>query len=165
MDLSKILSIAGKPGLYKLAGEAKNNLVVESLTDGKRMPAFSHERISSLQEISIYTTGEDLPLHDALKMIYEMTDGRKVDNPKKMSSAQLKELFKKAIPDYDEDSVYVSDMKKAFTWYNTLLEKDLLDFSEEEKEDEKSEADTEKQVADTEEPAADSEAPVADDKE
>jgi len=137
MDLSKILSIAGKPGLYKLAGEAKNNLVVESLTDGKRMPAFSHERISSLQEISIYTKDEDLPLHDALKMIYDMTGGQKVDNPKKMSSAQLKELFKKAIPDYDEDSVYVSDMKKVFTWYNTLLEKELLDFSEEEKSEEK----------------------------
>lgn len=139
MDLSKILSIAGKPGLYKLAGEAKNNLVVESLTDGKRIPAFSHERISSLQEISIYTMDEDLPLHDALKMIYDMTGGQKVDNPKKISSAQLKELFKKAIPDYNEDSVYVSDMKKVFTWYNTLLEKELLDFSKEEKEEEKAE--------------------------
>ncbi len=149
MDLSKILSIAGKPGLYKLAGEAKNNLVVESLTDGKRMPAFSHERISSLQEISIYTKDEDLPLHDALKMIYDMTEGQKVDNPKKMSSAQLKLLFRKAIPDYDEGSVYVSDMKKVFTWYNTLLEKELLDFSEEEKPEEKPEEKTEeKPVAD-----------------
>ncbi len=137
MDLSKILSIAGKPGLYKLAGEAKNNLVVESLTDGKRIPAFSHERISSLQEISIYTTDDDLPLHDVLKLIYDMTDGQKVENPKKMSSAQLKKLFKKAIPDYDEDSVYVSDMKKVFTWYNTLLGKELIDFSEDEKEEEK----------------------------
>ena len=135
MDLSKILSIAGKPGLYKLAGEAKNNLVVESLTDGKRMPAFAHERISSLQEISIYTTGEDLPLHDALKMIFEMTGGQPVENPKKMSSAKLKELFRKAIPEYDEDSVYVSDMKKVFTWYNLLLEKGLLEFNEDEKEE------------------------------
>ncbi len=152
MDLSKILSIAGKPGLYKLAGEAKNNLVVESLTDGKRMPAFSHERISSLQEISIYTTDEDLPLHDALKMIYDMTGGQQVENPKKMSSAQLKELFKKAIPEYDEDSVYVSDMKKVFTWYNTLLGRELLDFSEEKKEEEKAntepEADEKEQASD-----------------
>ncbi len=132
MDLSKILSIAGKPGLYKLAGEAKNNLVVESLIDGKRMPAFSHERISSLQEISIYTTGEDLPLYDALKMIFEMTGGQPVENPKKMSSDKLKTLFRKAIPEYDEDSVYVSDMKKVFTWYNLLLEKEILAFDEEE---------------------------------
>jgi hypothetical protein len=151
MDLSKILSIAGKSGLYRLAGEAKNNLVVESLTDGKKGPAFSHERISSLQEISIYTTGEDLPLHDALEKIYEMTGGEKVENPKKMSSAQLKELFKKAIPDYDEDSVYVSDMKKVFSWYNVLLEKELLDFSEEEKEEEKMADKAEEQVADNKE--------------
>ncbi len=158
MDLSKILSIAGKPGLYKLAGEAKNNLVVESLTDGKRIPAFAHERISSLQEISIYTTDEDLPLYDALKLIYDMTDGKKVENPKKISSAQLKELFKKAIPDYDEDSVYVSDMKKIFTWYNTLLENELLDFSEEEKSEEKPEEKTE------EKPAADEQEADAGDK-
>jgi len=150
MDLSKILSIAGKPGLYKLAGEAKNNLVVESLTDGKRMPAFAHERVSSLQEISIYTTGEDLPFHDALKKIYDMTGGQPVENPKKMSSDRLKELFRKAIPDYDEDSVYVSDMKKAFTWYNILLEKEMLDFSEEEKE-EKTTAEKEEQAADDKE--------------
>ncbi len=155
MDLSKILSIAGKPGLYRLAGEAKNNLVVESLTDGKKMPAFAHERVSSLQEISIYTTDEDLPLHDALKMIYEMTGGQSVDNPKKMSSKQLKELFRKAIPEYDEDSVYVSDMKKVFTWYNMLLEKELLDFSEEEKEEEKSEEKvTEKPVTEEKEETA-----------
>ncbi|GMT44652.1 MAG: hypothetical protein IEMM0006_0484 [bacterium] len=148
MDLSKILSIAGKPGLYRLAGEAKNNLVVESLTDGKKGPAFSHERISSLQEISIYTTGEDLPLHDALKKIYEMTGGQKVENPKKMPSAQLKELFTKAIPDYDENSVYVSDMKKVFSWYNMLLEKELFDFNEEEKEEEKTADKVEEQTAD-----------------
>ena len=154
MDLSKILSIAGKPGLYKLAGEAKNNLVVESLTDGKRMPAFAHERISSLQEISIYTTGEDLPLHDALKMVYEMTGGKPVENPKKMSSDRLKELFKQAIPDYDEDSVYVSDMKKVFTWYNLLLEKGMLDFSEEKKA-EKTEGKEEEKPATEEEKAAD----------
>ncbi len=155
MDLSKILSIAGKPGLYKLAGEAKNNLVVESLTDGKRMPAFAHERISSLQEISIYTTGEDLPLHDALKMVYEMTGGQPVENPKKMSSARLKELFKQAIPDYDEDSVYVSDMKKVFTWYNLLLEKGMLDFSEEEEEEKTEGKEAGKPVAEEEKAADD----------
>ncbi len=151
MDLSKILSIAGKSGLYRLAGEAKNNLVVESLTDGKKGPAFSHEHVSSLQEISIYTMGEDLSLHDALKKIYEMTGGRKVENPKKISPAQLKELFKKAIPDYDENSVYVSDMKKIFSWYNMLLEKELLDFSEEKKEEEKMEAGSEEQPTDDKE--------------
>jgi len=131
MDLSKILSISGKPGLYKLVGEAKSNLVVESLTDGKKMPAFAHERISSLHEISIYTSGEDMPLYEVLKKLNEILDGKKVENPKKMSSGDLKSLFEQAIPDYDQDAVYVSDMKKIFTWYNQLVEKNLLDFSEE----------------------------------
>jgi len=135
MDLSKILSISGKPGLYKLVGEAKSNIIVESLTDGKKIPAFSHERISSLHEISIYTNNEDLPLYDALKKLDEIQEGKAIENPKKMDSKALKALFEKVVPDYDQDAVYVSDMKKIFTWYNLLLEKDLLDFSEEETEE------------------------------
>lgn len=134
MDLSKILSISGKPGLYKLVGEAKNNIIVESLIDGKRVPAFSHERISTLQEISIYDENEDVPLNDVFKKIYEMQDGKPVLNPKKASSNEIKELFEKVLPDYDRDAVYVSDMKKVFTWYNFLLEKDMLEFPEEEEE-------------------------------
>jgi len=135
MDLSKILSISGKPGLYKLVGEAKSNIIVESLTHGKKIPAFSHERISSLHEISIYTNNEDLPLYDALKKLDEIQEGKAIENPKKMDSKALKALFEKVVPDYDQDAVYVSDMKKIFTWYNLLLEKDLLDFSEEETEE------------------------------
>ncbi len=134
MDLSKILSISGKPGLYKLVGEAKNNIIVESLIDGKRVPAFSHERISTLQEISIYDENEDVPLKDVFKKIYEMQDGKTVLNPKKASSNEIKALFEKVLPDYDRDAVYVSDMKKVFTWYNFLLEKDMLEFPEEEEE-------------------------------
>jgi len=136
MDLSKILSIAGKSGLFKMVGESKNGVVVESLTDGKRVPAFAHERISSLQEISIYTEGEDMPLGDIFKNIYEKQDAKAVANPKKMSSKELKSLFAEVVPDYDKDAVYTSDMKKVFSWYNQLLEHDMLDFSEEEKETE-----------------------------
>ena len=132
MDLSKILSISGKPGLYKMVGEAKNNIVVESLNDGKRGPAFPHERISSLQEISIYTETEDASLEGVLKNLYELQEGKPVTNPKKAPSQELKELFEKALPDYDKEAVYISDIKKVFGWYNMLLEKDLLDFSEEE---------------------------------
>ncbi len=135
MDLSKILSIAGKPGLYKMVGETKNGLIVESLTDGKKSPAFSHERISSLKEISIYTESDDIALWKVLKELKEVQDGKPVDNPKKASAGQLKSLFKQVIPDYDQDSVYVSDMKKVFSWYNLLLEKDMLDFSEQEAEE------------------------------
>jgi len=151
MDLSKILSISGKPGLFKMIGESKNGLVVESLTDGKKSPAFAHERISSLKEISIYTESDDIALWKVLKKLNEVQEGKPVENPKKASSSDLTALFEQVVPDYDKDSVYMSDIKKVFSWYNQLLEKDMLDFSEQEaeekemeeedaKDDEKSEA-------------------------
>lgn len=132
MDLSKILSIAGKPGLFKMVGEAKNGIVVESLTDGKRVPAFSHERISSLKEISIYTEDEDMALYDIFKNLYEKLEAKPVESPKKLGSKAMKELFAEVVPNYDSDAVYTSDMKKVFSWYNQLLEKEILDFTEEE---------------------------------
>lgn len=135
MDLSKILSISGKPGLFKMVGESKNGLVVESLSDGKRIPAFSHERISSLKEISIYTETEDLPLADVFKNIYEKNDGKALASPKKLSSDELKTLFEEYVPAYDKDAVYTSDMKKVISWYNQLAEANLLDFSEEAEEE------------------------------
>ena len=136
MDLSKILSISGKPGLFKLVGEAKNNVVVESLIDGKRAPAFSHDRISTLKEISIYTESEDIQLEDVFKRIFEETEGKAALNPKKSSSNEVKAFFEKVLPDYNRDEVYVSDMKKVFTWYNFLLEKEILEFPEDETETE-----------------------------
>ncbi len=141
MDLSKILSISGKPGLYKLVGEAKNNLVVESLSDGKRTPAFPHEHISSLKEISIYTASEDVPLEDVFKKIYEIREGKQVENPKKMNSSSLKAFFEEVLPDYDKEAVYTSDIKKVFTWYNQLLSKNLISFNKEETTSEKPEND------------------------
>lgn len=135
MDLSKILSIAGKPGLFKMVGESKNGLVVESLSDGKRIPAFSHERISSLKEISIYTEDEDLPLAEIFKNIHEKNEGKALASPKKMSSDELKSLFEEYVPSYDKDAVYTSDMKKVISWYNQLAEADMLDFTEEAEEE------------------------------
>lgn len=137
MDLSKILSISGKPGLYKLIGEAKSNLVVESLLDGKKGPAFPHERISSLKEISIYAANDDVPLKDVFKSLHEIQNGAPVANVKNMDSNALKALFEKVLPDYDKDAVYTSDMKKVFGWYNILLNKDMLDFTEDEQEEAK----------------------------
>lgn len=131
MDLSKILSISGKPGLYLMVGEAKNNLIVESLIDGKKTPSFAHDRVSTLKEISIYTDTEDVPLEKIFKGIFDYTDGKPVDNPKKSSGDVLKKTFAEILPDYDRDAVYVSDIKKIFTWFNLLLEKELLEFSEE----------------------------------
>jgi len=131
MDLSKILSVTGKPGLYRMVGEAKNNLIIESLIDGKKIPSFAHDRVSSLKEISIYTEGEDIPLVKVFQKIFETNEGKPVANPKKSSNDDIKALFESILPDYDKDAVYVSDMKKVFSWYNLLLEKGLMEFSEE----------------------------------
>ena len=130
MDLTKILSISGKPGLFLMVGDAKNKIIIESLMDGKRYPAFSHDKISSLKEISIYTETDDLPLEDAFKNLFKALDGKTIENPKKMSSTDLKALFEKAVPDYDKESVYVSNMKSVFSWYNLLVEKNLIDLEE-----------------------------------
>lgn len=146
MDLSKILSISGKPGLYKLIGESKSSIVVESMIDGKRGPAFSHERISTLKEISIYSDNEDVPLEDVFKKIFDLQEGKPVLNPKKASSNEVKEMFEKVLPDYDRDAVYVSDMKKVFTWYNFLLEKEELEFTEEEETTEETDTNVEEKT-------------------
>lgn len=134
MDLSKVLSISGKPGLFLMVGEAKNNLIVESLIDGKKSPSFAHERVSTLKEISIYTEGEDIALEIVLKKIYDRFEGKAIENYKKLSSDKLKAMFEEILPDYDRDAVYVSDIKKIFSWYNLLLDKEILDFSEVEEE-------------------------------
>ena len=153
MDLTKILSISGKPGLFKMVGEAKNNIIVESLIDGKKMPAFTHDRISTLKEISIFTEDEDVPLKDVLKNIFTMQNEQPVPDIKKASSNEIKALFEKALPTYDRDTVYVSDMKKIFGWYNLLLEKGLIDLVEEEEEKAEEEEAKEEKGEEKKEPA------------
>lgn len=131
MDLTKIVSISGKPGLFEVTGQGKNSVVVESLLDGKRFPAFAQDRMSSLEEISIFTTTEDMPLKEVFKNIHEKM-GEKLDfEAKKLSNDELKEKFGEVVPDFDEEAVYPSDMKKVFNWYKLLMEKQLLDFTEE----------------------------------
>ncbi len=132
MDLTKIVSISGKPGLFMVTGQGKNNVLVESLIDGKRFPAFAQDRVSSLEEISIFTTGEDQPLKEVFKRINEKLGDSLDFDVKKLSTEQLKAKFAEVLPDYDDAAVYPSDMKKVFTWYQLLMEKSLLDFSEEE---------------------------------
>ena len=135
MDLTKILSISGKPGLFRMVGETKSGLIVESLEDNKKSPVFSHEQISSLKEISIYTESDSVSLKEVLKKLKELRQDKPVDNPKKASSDALKALFVQVVPDYDKDAVYVSDMKKVFTWYNLLLKNNMLDFTDDEEEE------------------------------
>jgi len=131
MDLNKILSIAGKPGLYKLVAQSKNGLIIESLIDGKRMNAFMNEKISSLEEISLFSHSEDVALKDVLRNMFNLTNGQKaIDN--KADDVKIKELFGQVVPDYDQERVYVSHMRKVIGWYNLLLEKGMLDYTKEE---------------------------------
>ena len=140
MDLSKVVTISGKPGLFLVTSSGAGKLVVESLLDGKRTPAFANDKISSLEEISIFTTGDDKPLKEVFVSIHEKIGDNIGFDPKRVSPVELREKFMLVLPEYDEDSVYQSDMKKVFQWYQLLNDKGLLDFTVEE---EKSEENTE----------------------
>ena len=131
MDLSKIVSIAGKPGLFQIKSQAIGRIIVESLIDGKCTPAFARDRISSLEEISIFSVDEDKPLKEVFKSIHDKM-GDQVDfDVKKASNDELRTKFLEVMPDYDQEAVYPSDMKKVFLWYQMLMDKNLLDFTEE----------------------------------
>ena len=141
MNLKGILSIATYPGLYKHVAQAKNGLIVESIVDGRRTMAYATSRISALEDISIYTTDGDTKLSDVYRSIYNVLEGKQTPfAPKKAKDAELIELFAKALPNWDKDRVYVSDIKRAFTWYNILVEKGFVDGTPDEEEEEKKEA-------------------------
>ena len=129
MNLKEIVSITGKSGLFKIISQTKNGVIVESLTDGKRFPAFVHDRMSSLEEISVFTTGEDRPLKDIFIAIRDKENSNKSIDPKSDNDT-LKKYFEQIVPDYAADRVYVSDIKKMISWYNQLQEHNLLDFTE-----------------------------------
>jgi hypothetical protein len=131
MDLKEIMAIAGKPGLYKMVAQAKNGIIVESIVDQKRIQAFTHDKISSLEEISIFTETEDKPLKEVLKSMFEKLEGKEVPDFKNDNN-KLKTFFGEMMPDYDKERVYVSHMQKIVTWYNLLLQHNLLNFDEEE---------------------------------
>lgn len=153
MDLKEILSISGKPGLHKLVKQTNNGVIVESLEDQKRFPAFAHQNISSLEEISIFTDTEDLPLKDVLKAMYEKHEGGSSISPKS-PSGELKGYFAEVVPDYDEDRVYVSHIKKIIQWYNLLQKNEMLEFDDESEESAEQEEQTgEEQKEDNEQRA------------
>jgi hypothetical protein len=138
--LKGILAISGHPGLFKVVSEAKNSIIVESLLTGRRMPAYSTAKISALEDIAIFTQTEEVGLKEVFKNIAKLTEEGKVFNAK-ASGDELKSYFEEILPEYDRDRVYVSDMKKVISWYNLLKEKELLDFSESEEDEEKETSD------------------------
>ncbi len=129
--LKGILSVSGQSGLYKMISQAKNSIIVESLVDGKRMPAYATSRISALEDISIFTEQGDVKLVEVFKNIYEKEEGKPTISHKS-SANELKSYFVQVLPDYDKDRVYVSDIKKVIVWYNLLVDKDIFKFGEEE---------------------------------
>jgi len=129
MDLSKILAISGKNGLFKLISQGKNNFIVETLEDKKRFSAFQNEGVSNLDNISIYTYDDTIELGKVFQVIYLKQEQQPLDY-KELTDAQLREYFKEVIPEYDETRVFVSNIKKVYQWYNILLENDLISIDE-----------------------------------
>lgn len=130
--LKTILSISGKPGLYKLVSRGKNMLIVESIADKKRLPAYGNEKIISLGDIAMYTDGDDVPLQQVLLAMKTKENGAVVAlDIKKASTNELGAYLAEVLPNYDRDRVHVSDIKKLITWYNLLVNAGLTDFEEE----------------------------------
>lgn len=135
--LKTILAISGKPGLYKLVRQGKNMLIVESLSDKKRTPAYAHDKVISLGDIAMYTVEDDVPLGTVLESLKAKTEGKPVDIKAFKDDSEIRAFFKEVLPDFDEDRVYTADIKKLFTWYNQLLAAGITDFKDEEKEADK----------------------------
>ena len=129
MDLSKILTIQGKNGLFKLISQGKNNFIVESLEDKRRFPAFQSEGVSTLDNISIYTHDDTVELGKLLQNIYQKQENQPLEY-KDWNEVQMRAYFKEVLPDYDEDRVFISNIKKAYQWYNILLKNDLISIDE-----------------------------------
>ncbi len=130
MSLDKILSIGGKPGLYKLLTQTRAGFVAESLLDGKKITVGLRSNVSVLSEIAIYTLEEELPLREVFQKIQVKEKGGETAISHKSEKIKLEEYFFEVLPNYDEDRVYASDIKKVIQWYNLLQKNGITDFSE-----------------------------------
>ncbi len=130
--METILSIAGKPGLYKLVSRGKMNLIVEAIDETKRrIPAFASDRVTSLGDIAMYTDADDVPLWQVLENLGKKENSQEASiNYKKCSSKELRDYFAEVLPNYDEDLVHDSDIKKLLQWYNILVKNGYTNFKE-----------------------------------
>lgn len=131
--LKTILSIAGKPGLYKLISQGKNMLIVESVSaDKKRFPAYGNEKIISLADIAMYTDDAEVPLYDVLEAmkVKENNAVTSIDF-KKASSEQLRDYLSEVLPNFDRDRVHIGDIKKLISWYNIMVTNGITEFKPE----------------------------------
>ncbi|MDR1504877.1 MAG: DUF5606 domain-containing protein [Prevotella sp.] len=141
--LKTILSVSGKPGLYKLISSAKNMVIVESLADGKKMPIHARDKVVSLGDISIYTETDDAPLKGILASIKQKENGEKASISTSAKPEELKKYFLEILPDFDRDRVYPTDIKKIIGWYNILINANIDFEKEEEAVEEKAGTETE----------------------
>ena len=133
IDLSGFISITGQPGLYKIVAQSKNGIIVEGLTDKKRVNVYATTKVSTLSDISMFTTCDDKPLNEIMTAIFEKEKGgAAVDH--KADDKAVEAYFAAILPDYDKDRVYVSNMRKLFSWYNILQSTGNLKTEEENKE-------------------------------
>ncbi len=135
MSLDKIIAISGKPGIYSLKSQTRGGFLAESLLDGKKLSVGARHNVSVLSEIAIYTTTAEMPLREVFEKIKEKESGAKTISHK-VPKDELEEYFFSLIPDYDEDRVYASDIKKVVQWYNILHKNDMMNFSESSSEEE-----------------------------
>ena len=133
--LKKILSISGRPGLYKLVSYGKNMLLVEGLTDGHRFPVHSRERVMSLGDISMFTTAEDTPLSQVFENIGKKYDNKAIDAKAYSTPDELHDFFGGVLENWDQDRVHNSDIKKVITWYNILVGAGITEFTTKEEEE------------------------------
>lgn len=145
MNLKEIIAISGHPGLFRHISQAKNGIIVESLITKKRMPAYSSMKISTLEDIAVFTTDGEIALKEVLKRIFEKESGGKIPFDAKDPAEKMKEYFASVIPEYDKEKVYFSDIKKLFSWYNILQGLKLLEFTEEPSEEKPAEEESEEQ--------------------
>lgn len=132
--LNTILSISGKPGLFRLINQGRGTLIVESLVDGRRSSVMPRERVVSLGNITMYTEQEDVPLGDIFTKAYELHEGKAVDMSALATTEALQEAFGKILPTFDRERIYATDLKKFFSWYNILIGAGFTSFASAEEE-------------------------------
>ena len=130
MNLEGILSVASKPGLFKVVSKGKNTIIVESLTNGRRSPVHSHSQVNMLEEIGIYTYDDTKPLADIFDNIAKKENGKQTISHKSTEN-DLRNYFKEILPNYDEERVYISDIKKVIQWYNSMQSAGLIELPKE----------------------------------
>lgn len=130
--ITGIISITGKPGLYRLLSRGKNALIVESLQTGKRTPTYPHEKVISLADITMYSDNGDVPLPDVLQAIYDKNEGKPIDLKSFAGDQGLRDYFAEILPDYDRERVHNSDLQKLFSWYNQLIAAGVTEFKDNE---------------------------------